>query len=245
MSRLVLVRHAQASLSDKRDQAFSDYDRLSPLGMTQAQRLAEEFVASGALFDHVVVGPSRRHRQTADAVRTAYEAAGRPWPEETVHEGFAEHEGASVVQRALAAPDFDDALVTIRHRIEEAHDAERLRVYFEAFRRVLRLWARGALPDDVDTGERWADFRTRVERAVDSVMGSIEPGGRAVVFTSGGPVGSAVAWALGLDDDSALDLAWTLQNATVTEIVRRDGRVALERYNAQPSLAAVDLHTYV
>jgi broad specificity phosphatase PhoE len=245
MSRVVLIRHAQATLSGKRHQAFSDYDRLSPLGRTQADHLAEELVSSGVGFDRVYVGPSRRHRETAEAVRAAFERAGRPWPGEIAHEGFAEHDGASVVQRALDTPDFDDRLVELRARSDEATESERLKIYFRAFRHVLRRWAREELPDSVDGGESWADFRARVRRGVEDVLASVEPRGRAAVFTSGGPVGSAVAWCLELGDEAALELAWTLQNATLTELVRRNGRTTLERFNAQPRISASDLHTYV
>lgn len=245
MSRLVLIRHAQATLSGTRHQAFSDYDRLSPLGVTQAEHLAEELVASGVGFDRIFVGPSRRHSQTVDAVRAAFERAGRGWPEEETLDAFAEHDGASVVQRALEAPDFDPSLVRLRERSEEAGEADRLRIYFEAFRHVLRRWSRGDLPGALNGGESWADFRARVERGVERVFASMEPGGRAAVFTSGGPIGSAVAWCLGLDDEAALELAWVLQNATLTELVRRGDRTTLERFNAQPRIAASDLHTYV
>jgi len=245
MSRLVLIRHAQATLSGERNRAFSDYDRLSPLGVTQADHLGMEFVAAGLRFDRVFVGPSQRHRETAAAVRSAFTEAKRPWPEEVTLEAFGEHEGAAVVQRALEAPDFDERLLRLRERSEHADERERLRIYFQAFRHVLRRWAREDLPPSIDGGESWASFRDRVARGVERVFATVEPSGRAAVFTSGGPVGCAVAGCLGLGDEAALEFAWALQNATVTELVRRDGRTALERFNAQPRIAASELHTYV
>ena len=245
MSRVLLIRHAQATLSGRRHQAFSDYDRLSPLGRAQAEHLADELVSSDVVFDRVYVGPARRHRETADAVRAAFGRAERPWPEEVVHDGFAEHDGAALVQRALEAPDFDDRLRELQSLADVADERERLRLYFRAFRHVLRRWARAELPPSVDGGVRWTDFRTRVEQGVQEVLASVEPGGRAAVFTSGGPVGAAVAWCLGLGDEAALELAWTLQNATLTEIVRRGGRTTLERFNAQPRISASALHTHV
>jgi broad specificity phosphatase PhoE len=65
------------------------------------------------------------------------------------------------------------------------------------------------------------------------------------VFTSGGPIGSTVAWALGLGDQAALELGWALQNATVTELVQREGRVWLKSFNAHPRIGSAELHTHV
>jgi hypothetical protein len=65
------------------------------------------------------------------------------------------------------------------------------------------------------------------------------------VFTSGGPVGSAVAWALGLGDEQALDLAWMVDNATVTEILFSGEQVSLKSFNVQPRIGAAELVTGV
>ncbi len=62
MSRLVLVRHAQASFGTE------DYDRLSVLGHQQSHWLAEYFRSHDLQFDRVVRGSLRRHRETAEAL---------------------------------------------------------------------------------------------------------------------------------------------------------------------------------
>ena len=65
------------------------------------------------------------------------------------------------------------------------------------------------------------------------------------VFTSGGPIGSIVARVLGLDDEQAIELAWAVQNTTVTELVFREDRLSLKSFNAQPRFSSVELVTYV
>ena len=65
------------------------------------------------------------------------------------------------------------------------------------------------------------------------------------VFTSGGPIGSTVASVLGLVDEQALELAWILQNATLTELLFAGGRVSLKSFNVQPRLGSPELCTYV
>ena len=68
MSRLILVRHAQASF-------FSDnYDQLSPLGESQARALGEHWLRLGISFDEVIVGPRERQIRTEQIVRSVYDA---------------------------------------------------------------------------------------------------------------------------------------------------------------------------
>jgi len=64
MSRLILIRHAQASFG------APDYDKLSPLGHQQADWLARYFREHGLRFNRVVRGDMRRHRETAQALQT-------------------------------------------------------------------------------------------------------------------------------------------------------------------------------
>ena len=75
MSLLFLVRHAQASFHG------DDYDQLSERGMEQSRRLGIHWAELSLSFDHVYVGPRRRHRQTLDAVAAVYRERGLNWPE--------------------------------------------------------------------------------------------------------------------------------------------------------------------
>ena len=65
MGEVILVRHGQAnSDADNED----DYDRLTPLGFTQAEWLGDWLRSQGETFDHVLAGSLRRHRETAAAM---------------------------------------------------------------------------------------------------------------------------------------------------------------------------------
>ena len=70
-------------------------------------------------------------------------------------------------------------------------------------------------------------------------------GSSVAVFTSGGPIGSTVAWALGLGDEQALEIAWMVENATITELLFSEGRASLKSFNVQPRLSARELITHV
>src|SRR5262249_45149663 len=97
MSDLVLVRHAQASfLAD-------DYDRLSPLGESQAEPLGAEWARRSVRFDEVYTGPRRRQQQTAERVGAAYRASGLGWPEPVVVDELDEYDLTGLLERLAPA----------------------------------------------------------------------------------------------------------------------------------------------
>lgn len=246
MSRLILVRHAQATLSRDPTQAFQDYDRLSPLGVRQANHLGEELVSSGAVFDRVFVGPATRHRQTADAVAAAYARLTVPWPEPVTVEELGEHQGARVVQLALEEPDYDEELVRLRAQEADATETdEQTRAYLRAFRHVTRQWVRGELPPALVVEETWQIFRARVKLGIRAILDGAGRGDTVGVFTSGGPIGSTVASVLGLGDEDALEFAWVVDNATLTECLFSGARVSLKSFNVQPRVGSAEFYTHV
>ena len=86
MSRLVIVRHGQASfLSD-------DYDVLSPHGETQALKLGEYWAAIGLNFDAIYTGPRIRQQRTAELAGRAVRRADLAWPEPTALPAWDEHQ---------------------------------------------------------------------------------------------------------------------------------------------------------
>jgi broad specificity phosphatase PhoE len=266
MSRLILVRHAQASFFPDPSRAFVDYDRLSPLGRRQAQALGEELATAGLILDRVYMGPAARQRETAEKVAAVYARHGLAWPEVELHDGLAEHEGAAVVRNALArAADHEEDRERLAAALAAAVDGplgpselqrarreasrvasggDATRAYFTAFQRITRRWARGELPDGL-AEESWASFRARVGACVREIVAAAGRGSTVAAFTSGGPIGSTVASVLGLGDEKALELAWAVQNATLTELLFDGERVSLRSFNAQPRIGSPELVTHV
>jgi broad specificity phosphatase PhoE len=246
MSRLLLLRHGQASFSAHPELAFEDYDRLSELGRRQASALGDELAFGGVVFDRVYTGPLLRQRQTADCVAQAYERQSLPWPGITEMAELAEHDGSRVVRHALSSePEHEDAFKRLLSATsEEGEEVEVMRTYFTVFRRVTRKWARGetAAPE---VEESWQAFRARVDSGVQRILAESGNGVTVGLFTSGGPVGSTVAWALGLGDEQALELAWMVENATVTELLFSGDQVSLKSFNVQPRLGAPEMVTGV
>src|SRR5471032_960728 len=88
MGTLYLVRHGQASFG------AADYDNLSELGHRQAVRLGEYWRERGIVFDAVITGTLKRHRQTWEGIAKGQGLTRDdvlPWP------GLNEYDSEAVI----------------------------------------------------------------------------------------------------------------------------------------------------
>src|SRR5271155_4295474 len=97
MSLLYLIRHAQASFLSE------DYDKLSPLGESQAVYLGKYWASQNLSFDRACQGPCLRHKETTDLVRQAYTAVNLNFPEPETLPEFDEYQGEEVLHGSLPA----------------------------------------------------------------------------------------------------------------------------------------------
>src|SRR5215467_1540801 len=96
MSRLLIVRHGQASFLEP------DYDKLSAKGETQSRLLGEYWTAHQLHFDSIFTGPRKRQRDTARIVGEVYQRSGLSWAQPEVLEEFDEFKAESVMEHAIA-----------------------------------------------------------------------------------------------------------------------------------------------
>lgn len=231
MSRLIMIRHGQASfLSD-------DYDKLSTLGVEQAQQLGEYWRAQQMNFDAVFCGPRRRHRETADRARECLQV-GHPWPEMSMLPELDEHHVDQLVaargsQLSSHSPELFDRVEAFDHA---RTDAERHRRFQQLFEAAARLWIAG---EEFDI-EPWDCFRARVNRVLDDIVRRVGHGQTVLVFTSVGPVTVAVQRAMLCSDQIALQTGWRLWNCSLTEFVFSGARFSLDCFNAMPHLSWAD-----
>ena len=242
MSRLVLVRHGQASAGS------ADYDRLSELGWRQARELGRHWARLGLVPDRVWVGPCRRQRETAEAVAEAFtDGPTAGWPPAERLPELDEHDGYMVFVRSL--PVMAETDVEARRALELVDQPldEEMRLYYRVYRRATRMWARGDLetPAGEPPLEAWPVFRRRVESAIDRLVDGAGSGSTVVAFTSAGPVAVAVGKALGLDDEAVLSLSWTVRNASVSEFLFSGDRFSLHSFNSQLHLSGPGLESWV
>ena len=75
MSKVILVRHAQASLGK------ANYDELSQRGFKQAELLGNYFSQYYQKPSTIISGTLKRHEQTAQALSTSIDVSTRCWLE--------------------------------------------------------------------------------------------------------------------------------------------------------------------
>jgi broad specificity phosphatase PhoE len=238
MSRVILVRHAQASFLEP------NYDKLCANGEVQSRLLGEYWARRGVLFSRAWSGPRVRQAQTADLVEEAYRRLGREFPEVAVMNEFDEYPAEAVLKLGLPEVLVRSQEVRDLHcAFEQSKEAgERKRDFQKMFEAVIGMWVSGELV--VDGAESWQDFCARVDRGITTIVNSVTPAGDSVVFTSGGPIGVAMRRALHLSHADTLQLTWMSRNASFTEFLSSGDRFTLSKFNAHPHLEDESLLTY-
>jgi broad specificity phosphatase PhoE len=235
---MTLVRHGQASFF------ADDYDRLTPLGEQQSRLLGEYWVCRGILFDEVYTGPRSRQQRSAEVTGEVMRAAGLAWPDPVVVDGLDEFDLDGILHRL--APDLsrqDAAFATLLERFRQSHgDPDRVRTFQTMFEALLLHWQ--STPAAELVLESWATFRARVERTLRQIVERPGRSRRAVLFTSGGIIGTATAWALAAPDRTALELSWRLRNSALTEFIFTQNRLTVDSFNGVPHLEDSALWTY-
>jgi len=238
MSRVILVRHAQASFLEP------NYDKLCATGEVQARLLGEYWARRGVRFGSVWSGPRVRQVQTARLVEEAYRRLDREFPEVAVKSEFDEYPAEAVLKQGLPQVLERSQEVRDLHRAFELAKGsdDRKRSFQQMFEAVIGMWVSGELV--VDDVESWQDFCARVDRGIASIVNCATPAGDSVVFTSGGPIGVAMRRALHLSHADTLQLTWMSRNASFTEFLSSGDRFTLSTFNAHPHIEDESLLTY-
>lgn len=224
MSRILLIRHGQASFGKER------YDRLSRMGWRQARILAAHLFQAGHTFDSVCAGELERQQDTAQAVLAHYDGRERPLPPlETVPE-FNEYPSRSIFLHYFP--------LAIRDNPSLEKNPERLYKDRKAFQRIFEAVVHRWIDDPAPPAEilGWDDFRTTVASGMQKILQRNGRGSRIAVFTSGGAISAAVQTALGLSTEETFRLAWMIRNASVTEFLYDGERVSLLSFNGTAHL---------
>lgn len=211
MSRLLFIRHGQASLGK------TNYDQLSELGVQQSQWLGEYLAEQGIQPDHIVIGELVRHRQTADALcaglntQKNYEIV-RGWNEFDFH---------YIVKAYLA------------QHPEEKVPAPTPKDFFAMLRKGITAWSENRLTGELP--ETWIEFEQRVRGALDLIQQQAHHNTIAVV-SSGGSISMALKHILRLDNEALIDLNLQTRNTAVTECFFNERNIYLTSFNNIPHL---------
>ncbi len=226
MSELYLVRHAQASF------AAACYDDLTPIGIAQSRLLGQYFVAEDIVFDSVVGGEMRRHRQTIDVIRES--GVGDACSRQT-NAGLNEYDFRAMMRRFCEVHP-DHKLV----RAIETNQNDR-KAYFRLLRCVLTAWSEDRL-DGVP--ESWLSFQKRVTGARTTLQCMAERCKRILVVSSGGAISMFLGSVLNLSPKNIFDLNLQIINTSITRFFVGPASISLAEFNAVPHLVGREQAPY-
>lgn len=225
MASIYLVRHGQAGFGKL------NYDQLSDTGHQQAELVGKALALRGVEAHLVVHGAMQRHRETLQGAQKHWQAYG-PIIEMP---GFNEFDSDDVI--ACAFPQFKNKAVLGAWILAQPN---KRKAFQELFAKAVERWTSGQ--HDNEYLESWSAFTARVREALLDLMRTTE-GRNAVVFTSGGPITAIAQQCLGLSDEKAFDMNWTLLNGGITQLLyNSSGKVSLASFNEQQHLAQAGQH---
>lgn len=219
---LLAVRHGRACFGS------ADYDQLSADGHEQSRRLGVWLAGHDMVFDTVVCGGMRRHRETLKALIDAYAARGLALPAADTDPDLDEFDHRAVIAAFIAAdPRHPSVLATGGGR----HGSPR--EVFGLLHAALTRWASGQL---VESCETWQEFRQRTLRAFDR-LNQRAASGEVLVVSSGGVISQLAQVALDAADQTAIELNLSLRNSALCEFHALTDGLRMGSWNGLPHLA--------
>ncbi len=215
MSRLLLIRHGQASLGQ------ANYDQLSALGRQQSRWLGEYLAAQDVRPTKLLMGELTRHRETAEAL---CEGLGQPCEFKAIS-AWNEFDFYAILKAYLA-----------QHPQQKLLNPQP-KDFFALLRKAIKLWSDDQLNGPIP--ETWQDFECRVANALSSLQTEAEQP-LTVVVSSGGAIAMALKHILRLDNDAMIDLNLQTRNTALTECHLSPRRIVLSSFNTVPHLDTPD-----
>ncbi len=234
MASIYLVRHGQAGFNKL------DYDQLSDLGHQQAEFVGQSLSARSIEAGLVVHGAMKRHRETMQGAQKIWHAYGSIIENSNFNE-FDSDDVIAAAHAELNIPGFYKDGIASNNLVQKmalgtylAKQKNPKKAFQELFSIAIDRWVSGEY--DEDYIESWNQFSQRCRDALKATIKQAA-GKDAVVFTSGGPITAVAQYCLGLDDEHAFKLNWSLVNAGITQLLyNQQGKISLASCNEQEHL---------
>ncbi len=225
MSKLYLIRHAQASFLSK------DYDNLSNHGHLQSTALGEYYAKKGLLFDKIYVGPLKRHHQTYQRVKEAYEAVGLIFPTAIEVEELREYEGMDVM--GAVRKDLEIHQPQFKVWFEEMEANPNHITKMKMVVTYLNLWATDSLGFDLPEGaQTFSGFRATAEKGLTKVMQGNEKGKTIAAFSSGGCIAAMLGKVMDIQNHGkTMGFNLVMRNTAISEVLFSGNRLSLMTFN--------------
>jgi len=227
MKHVFLVRHGQASAGT------DNYDRLSKLGIKQAELLNDYWQQSGFQISAAFSGSLERQQHTADLALAGMNTK----PTVNTIEGLNEYDH-TVIDRLYGEGMTSDSGMNLE---------------FDQYLSIMQRWQNADAASSEDTNknesvhvqqsgheESWEAFAQRGWQSVQTAVNTTDETS-IVLFTSGGVIATILKQVMGLAFEPTMHIIWQTRNASVTQLLVDDKGASnrancLVDYNAIPHL---------
>tara|TARA_R110001592_G_scaffold138511_6_gene357812 strand:+ start:26627 stop:27301 length:675 start_codon:yes stop_codon:yes gene_type:complete len=207
MSKIILIRHAQASLGK------TNYDELSSLGFKQAAILGEylkEYYLEPAT---IITGSLVRHQQTANEINKAFPSSIKTFQ----NEDWNEFDFKKLIQLYLSKYPKDTP------------SAGDIRAFFSILKKSMLAWSQDELEINNGNLETWSEFSDRISRAISEL--SIDSDKPTFIVSSGGAIAMLLMKILQTNSKSMIDMNFQIRNTSFTELLNKPHKTNLVAFN--------------
>ena len=238
MSRLFLIRHAQASFLSE------NYDQLSDHGIDQAKILGESLASNEFIFDKIYSGTLNRQQHTRQMVEEVYDAQKISFPKVIEEDRFNEYPAEEIMTSlGKYLVENNDVAANLYKKCNDSNSETERHLYFQKlFELILESWVNNDTKE-VNLSISWKDWSNGVRNAIDDIQSQAKSGELIGVFTSGGPIGVFVQTVLDAPEIKAAELNWRVYNCSVTKFTFSAERFSLDQFN-DVSYLSPDILTY-
>ena len=215
MATIYLIRHGQASFG------AADYDKLSPLGMRQAQVVGEYLRDQGIVLDAAYSGDLLRQRETAQLALASQ-------PGEVCHHVDPRfNEIRNEEQLKFLLPELVKTNPAIRQLVDGGLSSSK--DYQKVIDAVFNHWVSEQCSEP--RIQSWSDYSGGARAALQAVMASQGSGKTLGIFTSGGTIATLVAQVLGLSGAQTYQFYEPVFNCSVTQLFYSTTKTSLSYFN--------------
>ena len=214
-----MFRHGQASFGQ------DNYDQLSPTGYRQARLVAEHLRDLGITFDAVYTGALTRQKQTFQSMADVFAESDAPLPAPVETADLNEYNSTGVWQHYYPAIIHDNPELELDETLLKQNPKQ----FQHVFARIVQRWINE--PHDPPGIESWRAFRRRIAGGLKTIMRQEGSGKNVMLFTSAGPVATAVQMATGMPDDRCIGISWQVLNASTTRFRYNEKEITLVGFN--------------
>ena len=224
MGSIYLIRHGQASFG------ADDYDRLSPLGVRQAEIAGQHLAHLGLHLDRCLAGDLSRQQDTARHALAQLGAAGLPAPTVETDAAFNEFDAFAILDALLPGllPDEPEALTAMNNAAQNPAEFQRI------FELIIERWISGTY--DAPGLETWPGFVERVQGGLNRLLDLAKGQQNIAVFTSAGTITALIHLLTQIPATDAFKLAWQIVNTSLSQLKFHGREVTLASFNSHVHL---------